>query len=56
MAALIEEATGQSVELERGNRGEFTVWVDDRVVAQKTVDGFPTDEACVEAVKQALGG
>ncbi len=37
-----------------GSRGEFTVWVDGTVVAKKTLDGFPTEQACLEAVQGAL--
>ena len=55
MAALIHQATGAEVRLESGDRGEFTVWVGDRVVARKTLDGFPEPGAAVAAVKAALG-
>lgn len=54
MAAHIEEATGQSVELVRGGRGVFKVFVGDQVVAQKTLEGFPEPEVCVRAVMKAL--
>lgn len=35
-------------------RGEFSVWVDDQMVAQKGWFIFPSDEKIVENVKQAL--
>lgn len=55
MAARIQEATGEPVELVRGGRGAFVVRVGDTVVATKSLDrGFPDDEACVAAVKEAL--
>lgn len=55
MAAALEEALGVQVELVRGGRGVFAVSVDGRVVASKSLDhGFPTPEACVEAVRAAL--
>jgi hypothetical protein len=54
VAALIQDQLGASTELIEGGRGEFTVWVDDNVVAKKTTDGFPTDEEAVAAVKQAI--
>ncbi|NCG19856.1 MAG: hypothetical protein GWP91_12680 [Rhodobacterales bacterium] len=54
MAALIEEKTGQSVELIPGSRGIFDVMVSGDVVARKTLDGFPTEEACLSAVANAL--
>lgn len=56
MAALIAEATGVEPELISGNRGEFTVWVDDRRVAQKDSRGFPAEPDVVAAVQSALRG
>jgi len=53
VAALIKKKTGIDPEIVEGARGEFTVWVDDKRVAQKTADGFPTDEEAVAAVQQA---
>lgn len=55
MAALITEATGEPVVLKSGGRGEFTVAVDDVPVAQKTILGFPAEDAVVANVKAALG-
>lgn len=55
MAATITRATGLPVELVSGGRGEFTVRLDDTIVAQKTAGGFPTPEACADAVQRALG-
>jgi hypothetical protein len=37
-----------------GSRGEYTVWVGEKKVAQKNADGFPTDLETVAAVQQAL--
>lgn len=37
-----------------GNRGEFTVWVGDRVVARKDAGGFPNEDEIVRAVREAL--
>lgn len=54
MAALIKKKTGIDPEVVEGGRGEFTVWVDDKRVAEKTADGFPTDEEAVAAVHQAI--
>jgi hypothetical protein len=53
VAALIEKATAADVELIEGNRGEFTVWVGPKQVAAKTPSGFPSDEDCVAAVRDA---
>ncbi|MCK6507391.1 Rdx family protein [Myxococcota bacterium] len=55
MAAVITDRTGWPVALVPGDRGEFTVWVGDRIVARKTLDGFPEAEAAAEAVVAALG-
>jgi hypothetical protein len=56
VAALIKNATGADVDVVEGGRGEFTVWVGDQVVAQKSSLGFPSDEDAVAAVRQALAG
>lgn len=56
MAAVISQATGLPVPIEPGNRGEFTVWVGDQVVAKKTLDGFPEADDCLAAVQGALSG
>lgn len=55
MADVLREHLGLETELVSGDRGEFTVWVGDRVVARKTLDGFPTPETCLEAVRTAVG-
>lgn len=55
MAAAITDATDLPVELVPGDRGEFTVWVGDAVVARKTLDGFPEPVEVVRAVDHALG-
>lgn len=54
MAALITEETGIIPEVVEGSRGEFTVWVEDKRVSQKTEDGFPSDQEALSAVRQAL--
>jgi hypothetical protein len=55
VAATIKKATGIDAELIEGRRGEFTVWVQDTLVAEKDPDlGFPTDEEIVAAVQAAL--
>ena len=54
MAALIKDDLGIDAELSEGGRGEFTVWVGDKVVAKKDTQGFPSDEEALAAVKQAV--
>ena len=53
MAALIKEKTGLDSDLIEGGRGEFTVWVDGKRVAQKDANGFPTDDEALAAVQTA---
>lgn len=54
MAGLLKQEYDLDVDIIEGGRGEFTVWVDSKEVARKIGDDFPTDETCVEAVRQAL--
>lgn len=54
MADLLERELKVSTRLVEGDRGEFTVWVGDRVVSKKNWLGFPTDEKVLEAVREAL--
>lgn len=54
MAALIKQAHNLDADLEPGSRGEFSVWVDGRKVAQKDRKGFPADTALLQTVKNAL--
>jgi Rdx family len=54
VAALIKEDSGVTAELVEGRRGEFTVWVDDEIVARKDERGFPSEESAVAAVRAAL--
>jgi hypothetical protein len=54
VAALIKQETGLDTELVEGNRGEFTVWVEQAVVAQKGPLGFPEDGDILSSVQRAL--
>jgi len=54
VAAAITQATEIDVTLEPGDRGEFTVWVGDDVVARKTLDGFPEPDQVVTAIRAAI--
>jgi hypothetical protein len=56
VAASIESQLSVSPEVIEGGRGEFTVWVGADKVAQKTADGFPSDEDVLAAVWRALSG
>jgi hypothetical protein len=55
VAALIKQALGLDADLEAGSRGEFSVWVDDRKVAEKSSRGFPSEPDVVRAVTDAAG-
>lgn len=54
MAELIKRELGIEPELVEGERGEFTVWVGDRVVAKKGWVRFPSNKKVLAAVRQAL--
>lgn len=50
----MKKALGVEVGLIRGNGGIFLVQVHGRVVSAKTLEGFPSDEQVVAAVREAL--
>jgi hypothetical protein len=54
VAALIKQEVGLDAALEVGGRGELSVWVGDRKVANKDHRGFPSDQALLSAVREAL--
>lgn len=54
MAAEIKRATGLDAQLLVGGSGEFTVWLDGNLVAEKKMGMFPSPDAVVQAVKAAL--
>ena len=56
MAELIKRELGIEPELVEGDRGEFTVWVGDRMVAKKGWVRFPSDKRVLAAVQHALAG
>jgi hypothetical protein len=56
VAAKVKDELQLDAELIEGGRGEFTVWVGDRMVAQKSPQGFPSEEDVLAAVRQALAG
>jgi predicted Rdx family selenoprotein len=55
VAAELKQQLGLDVTLEVGSSGEFTVWVDDRKVAEKSWGRFPAPDAVVAAVRAARG-
>ena len=54
MAAEVKKATGLDTKLLIGGSGEFTVWVDDKLVAEKKMGMFPSADAVVAAVRAAI--
>jgi hypothetical protein len=54
VAAVLKQSVGVDAELRVGGSGEFTVWIDDKLVAEKKFGKFPSPEECVAAVKAAL--
>lgn len=53
MAAQLKQDLGIDAEMKVGASGEFTVWVDDRKVSEKTWSGFPDPDDVVDAVRDA---
>jgi len=56
VAALLKRELGVEPEVTVGDRGEFTVWVGDRLVAKKGWLRFPPDQKVLTAVREALSG
>ena len=54
MADLLKKELGVETEIIAGDRGEFTVWVGDDVVARKGWLGFPDDQKVLAAVRNAI--
>ena len=54
MAAVIKHALGIDAELQEGARGEFSIWVGEKRVAQKGSEGFPSEEDALAAVKSHM--
>ena len=54
MAALIKQELSIDAALEVGGRGELSVWVNNRKVAQKDHTGFPSDALVMAAVREVL--
>jgi hypothetical protein len=52
VAAQLKRDLNLDSEILAGRRGEFAVWVGERKVAEKTPNGFPADDAIVEAVRR----
>jgi hypothetical protein len=53
VAAHLKKALNVDAKLEVGNSGEFTVWVGDRKVIEKTGGRFPEPASVIDAVRAA---
>lgn len=56
MAAEIKRATGLDTALLVGRSGEFTVWLDDKLIAEKKLGMFPSPDTVVAELKKLLPG
>jgi hypothetical protein len=54
VAAEVKRATGLEAKLLIGGSGEFTVWLDDKLLAEKKMGMFPSADSVVAAVKAAV--
>lgn len=54
MAAELKRQVGVDTVLEVGSSGEFTVWVGERKVAEKSQGRFPEPADVVTAVRAAM--
>jgi predicted Rdx family selenoprotein len=54
VADTLKRELGLDAELQTGQLGEFTVWVDGRMVAEKRGFGFPAPQTIVDQVRQAI--
>ena len=54
MAEEIKAELGIDASVIEGARGEFSVRVDGKIVAEKSSDDFPSPDACVAAIRAAL--
>jgi len=49
---VVEETLGMPASIQRGNRGEFTVWADDTLVFSKADEGrFPEPDEIVAKLR-----
>lgn len=55
MAAELKKQIGVDSDLQVGNPGEFTVWIDGVKIADKQGGGFPPESSVVKAAQALLG-
>jgi predicted Rdx family selenoprotein len=55
VAELLKKELGVETELIAGDRSEFSVWVNNKVVLKReNMSPFPEDQKILEAVREAL--
>jgi hypothetical protein len=54
VAELLEKELGVKPQVVKGNRGEFSVVVGDKTVAEKGLILFPSNKKVIEAVRREL--
>ena len=54
MAAELKKQLGLDTDLQVGNPGEFTVWIDGTRIADKMGGGFPPESSVVAAAKALI--
>ncbi len=52
MADLLQQEFGGEYQLKPGGTGEFTVWLEGDKLAEKTIDGFPSEDEILERVRE----
>jgi predicted Rdx family selenoprotein len=55
VAAALQQELGIASELVVGKSGEFTVWLGERLIAEKNHTGFPDPDDVVDDVRDAMG-
>ena len=53
MAAQLKKDLGIDALMVVGRSGEFTVWLDEKLIAEKEFSGFPDPDDVVDAVRDA---
>lgn len=54
MAQTLKDNFDLTTTLTPGNRGEFTVWIDNKKIIEKIGDDFPPEDKIVSAVGQII--
>lgn len=54
MAAALQQELGIASDLVVGKPGEFTVWLGERLIAEKDHNGFPDPDNVVDDVRDAM--